>query len=881
MTITRRLLAPILIGIVLSIVALVLISVNSQQTLIAQREDVQFAKAEAALYAQTADLGRLAQALAFSVSSLPDAQSAFAENDRDKLQDLIDSLYRQLDYTYGVQEMTFYQAPATVFLRVHDPSRSSDDVAHYRQIPVQTISEKVPKAGVEVGESGLGFYGAAPIVYAGEYLGAVEVGLGINQKFLEEFKAREQLDIAIYVKHSQLDYLISTPSILAAPVPIAELDLLFQTSEVQAPAQLFEGALRGQTAIERLTLNNIPYVVQVSPLTNYSGEIIGVAQTTLPRTIVLDTIDASRNTALLWGGVILLVVLATVFSLATITVIRPLRELTQVTNRFRRGDLTARAQHLRRDELGQLGTTFNAMTDEIANLVEGLEQRVATRTAQVRASADVGRAITSILDTEQLLNTIVNVVTEQFGFYYTAIFTLDQASTYLVLREATGEAGHILKERGHRLRVGLDSMVGYATLKREPRVALNAGEDAVRFSNPLLPDTQSEIALPLLVGDQVWGALDVQSTQLNAFDESTIATLQNVAAQIAIALQNAQSYKDLQQTLDYTTRQYELSRTIFTASTPTAAYESLGQVFAMLRGIDRISLLRVANRDVEDQPAEYELATEWDILGGAQFDTGVRYPVAETPLAQLVSENEVVVIRDAKDNQLPFNTREQLTQAGAQAALLVPLVVQNQFAGFIAAIAEQPHDFQDSEIRLVKSAAEQLGVVLNNLQLTTEMQQTLERVALLNRRLSGESWGSYLTSRDQWLVESGHAQPALASHLQVPIVIRGETIGTFNVADARAERQWQTEELTMLQTIAGEVALAIENARLIEQTQRAAQREKDIAGAADKIHRSVNLEAILRTAVEEVMRIAGTNEVAIQIGRAEAPAGNGQHATLS
>jgi GAF domain-containing protein len=411
-------------------------------------------------------------------------------------------------------------------------------------------------------------------------------------------------------------------------------------------------------------------------------------------------------------------------------------------------------------------------------------------------------------------------------------------------------------------------------------VALNAGADVVRFANPLLPDTQSEIALPLMVGDQVLGALDVQATQLNAFDETIIATLQNVAAQIAIALQNAESYKRLQQALEHTTRQYELSRTIIAAVTPRAAYEALGQVFAMLSGIDRISLLRVADRDELGQPTEYQLATEWDVLGGAQFDTGLHYSAAETPLASLVTPDEVIVIRDSNDNRLPLGTREQLAHAGAQSVMLVPLAIRGQYDGFIAAIAEQPHDFQDSEERLLKSATEQLGVVLSNLQLTTDMQTTLERVALLNRQLSGEAWSSYLKSRDQWVMESGQAQQGLIpASLQVPITVRGQTIGMFSVADAGPDRQWQEEELTMLQTIAGEVALAIENARLIEQTQRTAQREKDIATAADKIHRSIDLNAILQTAVEEVMRIAGTTEVAIQLGQVEM-AGNGQHAAL-
>src|SRR5512139_785864 len=279
-----------------------------------------------------------------------------------------------------------------------------------------------------------------------------------------------------------------------------------------------------------------------------------------------------------------------------------------------------------------------------------LEQRVSEHTAQLRVAADVGRVATSILDAQQLMSEMVNLITTRFGLYYAAVFTLDHTGSYLILREATGQAGRILKDRGYRLRAGLESMVGYAVLKREPRVAVNATRDTVRFANLLLPDTQSEVALPLIVGDQVLGALDVQSNQQNAFDESTIATLQNVAAQIAIALQNAESYRQLQQALAYTTRQYELSRTVFAARTTPEAYESLGPAFAMLSGIDRIRLLRVADRDGLGQPTDYEVATEWDVLGGAQFDTGQRYSAAEVSLAGLVAEDEVIVIGNASDN---------------------------------------------------------------------------------------------------------------------------------------------------------------------------------------------------------------------------------------
>ena len=535
----------------------------------------------------------------------------------------------------------------------------------------------------------------------------------------------------------------------------------------------------------------------------------------------------------------------------------------------------------REDSLQQANVLLQAASVKLIEEQDIETRQYKERAAQLNMAVDVGKIITSSLDAQQLMKEVVNLITERFGFYYAAIFLLDNSGSYLLLREAAGEAAQILKERGHRLRLGLDSMVGYAAMKHEPRVAVNAGEDAVRFANPLLPATQSEIALPLIVGDEVLGALDVQATQLNAFDEAAIATLKNMTAQISVALKNAQSYSDLQQALTFTTGQYEVSRAIVTARTAREAYQALGQVFVLLSGIDRISLWRVSDRDALGQPSEYEVATEWDVLGGAQFGTGLRYRAAETPFSQLVKPAEVVVIGNTNDSRLPLSAREHLAQVGAQAVMLVPLTMRERYEGFMAVVAEHVHDFQASEIRLLSAAAELLGVVLSNVQLATEMQTTVERAALLNRRLSGEAWGSYLVGRDQWLVESGQAQQdQVIGSLQVPIVVRGETIGTFDVADARADHQWQEDELTMLQTIAGEVALAIDNARLIEQTQRAAQREKDIASAADKIHRSVNLDAILQTAVHEVMRIAGTTEVAIQLGRADTAHRDGQPAAL-
>jgi GAF domain-containing protein len=147
----------------------------------------------------------------------------------------------------------------------------------------------------------------------------------------------------------------------------------------------------------------------------------------------------------------------------------------------------------------------------------------------------------------EVLSRTVNVIRDRLGFYHVSVFLMDEKHEYAVVRESTGEIGQIMKERGHRLGVGSQSIIGYVTQHHQARIALDVSADAVYFNNPLLPKTRSEMALPLLVGSTLIGALDVQSTEANAFDADDIAILQNMANQIAIAMNNARLYQEAQE----------------------------------------------------------------------------------------------------------------------------------------------------------------------------------------------------------------------------------------------------------------------------------------------------------------------------------------------
>jgi two-component system sensor histidine kinase/response regulator len=212
-----------------------------------------------------------------------------------------------------------------------------------------------------------------------------------------------------------------------------------------------------------------------------------------------------------------------------------------------------------KDEVGILAQAFNSMTEQLYVLINSLEQRVAERTRDLarrstylEASAEVGRAAVSILETDRLFQEVVELIQQKFDlFYYVAVFLLDETRQWAVLRAANSKGGQDGPAHGHKLRVGGQGIVGWTAHTGQSRVALDVGADAVQFDTPLLPDTRSEMALPLKVGVQVLGVLYVQSTQETAFSEEDVAVLQTLADQLAIAIENARLYQEIRREKQY------------------------------------------------------------------------------------------------------------------------------------------------------------------------------------------------------------------------------------------------------------------------------------------------------------------------------------------
>jgi len=227
----------------------------------------------------------------------------------------------------------------------------------------------------------------------------------------------------------------------------------------------------------------------------------------------------------------------------------------------RRYSLVIELLHFRNEHLGKVcfevgpreGAIYDMLRMQISSALQGVltTERLAGRALQLQTAAEVSRTASALLDTDDLVQQVVTLVRDRFSLYYVGLFLVepdpqDPAVQWAVLKAGSGEAGKRMVEEGHRLQVGGTSMIGWCVANREARIALDVDRDTVRRPHLLLPDTRSELALPLISRGDVVGALTIQSTQEAAFSPEDISILQTLADQLANAITNARLYEALE-----------------------------------------------------------------------------------------------------------------------------------------------------------------------------------------------------------------------------------------------------------------------------------------------------------------------------------------------
>lgn len=270
--------------------------------------------------------------------------------------------------------------------------------------------------------------------------------------------------------------------------------------------------------------------------------------------VVSSSLKSLVGSAVLALFVIIIAVAAVVISARSI--VEPITALAQTTESFAAGKLSARAIIDRQDEIGALARSYNQMATQLQETIGSLEQRVTERTQELesqtlrlRAAAEIARDSTSARDLGELLERSAQLILKRFSFYHTGIFLLDNNKEFAVLVASPTEAGRKMLANNHKLRVGEVGIVGRVAATGEPRITLDTGIDAAHFNNPFLPNTRSEMALPLKADNNVIGVLDIQSEEPQAFTEEDIAIMQTLADQLATAIERTRLLQQVERSL--------------------------------------------------------------------------------------------------------------------------------------------------------------------------------------------------------------------------------------------------------------------------------------------------------------------------------------------
>lgn len=348
-----------------------------------------------------------------------------------------------------------------------------------------------------------------------------------------------------------------------------------------APVSALDGIVAdmmdGESGFSEIDLNGVDRFVIFRPVqgVDFSLAIVVPAEEMLVKAVeARRQLESENRTALVISlfailGIFALTLFVTVNFSNSLTA--PLVSLTRTAEEMGRGNLNARAQISEENEIGTLATTLNSMASELKASIGSLEMRVEERTreveqrsrelefansqiqrraAQFEALAQVARSITSIRDPQELLPKVADLISRYYGFYHVGVFLVDENKEYAVFVASNSEGGKRMLERKHRLKIGEQGIVGRVAGTGEPRIALNVGADAVFFNNPDLPETHSEMALPLRSSGRVIGALDVQSTGEGAFTDEDVQTLSLLADQVSLAIENARLFEESSRTLN-------------------------------------------------------------------------------------------------------------------------------------------------------------------------------------------------------------------------------------------------------------------------------------------------------------------------------------------
>jgi PAS domain S-box-containing protein len=362
---------------------------------------------------------------------------------------------------------------------------------------------------------------------------------------------------------------------------------------------------------------------------------------------------------------------------------------------------------------------LDSIAEELAEALERarLLEQIQKRAAELEAVAEVSSVASTTLEIDKLLQAVVDLTKDSFGLYHAHIYLLNEANNVLVLGAGAGEVGRRMVSQDWRISLDREhSLVARAARTQQSVIANNVRQEVDFLPNPLLPDTRSELAVPMIVGNKLLGVLDVQASAINRFTDDDAQVMSTLATQVAVALQNASLIQQTQAALAETEQLYEISGTLSSA----ASLDEVLQVVvshALTTEVNSASLLTI-ELDGEGRPEWVEIIAAWERQGAPAMPPGSRFYLPDFPMARLWIDNpgEPMLIADiVNDERVDAMTQAIYQQIGFQASIILPLQLGKRWIGLISLNWFSVQKFSDKDERLYQAIAAQAAVVVNNL----------------------------------------------------------------------------------------------------------------------------------------------------------------------
>ncbi|RMG72699.1 MAG: GAF domain-containing protein [Chloroflexi bacterium] len=427
--------------------------------------------------------------------------------------------------------------------------------------------------------------------------------------------------------------------------------------------------------------------------------------------------DVQQVTALVGvlvlGGVIF-VAIATVFYASQIT--RPIVRLTERSIKMAQGELDVPEVETsyRDDEIGDLSRSFNTMSRQLRDLISTMESRVAARTNDLAVSAEIAASANQIRELDDLLNLTVNLIRDRFNFYYVQIYLVTDA--WAELREGTGYVGRKLMEHAHRLLLDGHSLVTQAIMTQAPVVVQDTQTDPNFLPNELLPNTRSEIAIPLRTKDKVVAVLDIQHDTPNAFEPETVQLFQAMADQLAVTFENVSLLKSAEE------RALELetvAQVSIEVSTNLNTEELLFDVCDLVK--ERFKLYHAHIYLLDDEEKRLMLVAGAGEVGRRMvaMQRVISINNRHSLVANAARDRRGIIVNDVA-MEIDFLPNPLLPETRAEMA--VPMIVGGKLVGVLDIQADELNYFDEADLKIQSILAAQIAVSVENARSLQEVQ---------------------------------------------------------------------------------------------------------------------------------------------------------------